>query len=78
MAIEKGRRRLQLSAVPPLAELLEWTFEELIVGEKLERPGKRGPISRLQRQFEEVRRLPKPDQRFISKMIETAISQAEG
>ena len=77
VAIEKGRRRLQLSAAPALIETLQWTLEDLVLGEKLKRPGKRGPVSRLQRQFEEIRRLPKTEQRFISKMIDTAIAQAD-
>ena len=38
-------------------------------------PAKRGPKPKLQQQLEELSRLPKPKQRFISEMIDTVLAQ---
>jgi hypothetical protein len=37
---------------------------------------KRGPDSKLQQQIEQIRQLPKTQQTFVSKMLETVIQQA--
>ena len=55
--------------VAPLARALGVTLEEVLGVE----PGgarKRGPKSRLERQFEAIRQLPKSRQQFIGKLLD--------
>ena len=72
-AYEVGRRRIQVSALPTVAKLLGVALEELI-GEE-QKPGKRGPAPKLQRQIERIQELPKPKQRFVMEMLETVLAQ---
>ena len=73
-AYEVGRRRMAVSALPTIAKLLGVALEELI-GEP-PKPGKRGPAPKLQQQMERINQLPKAQQKFVIKMIETVLSQA--
>jgi transcriptional regulator with XRE-family HTH domain len=72
-SFEKGRRRVPASALPELSRILGVSVENLIGAEP--GPAKRGPKPRLQQQLEELSRLPKPKQRFISEMIDTVLQQ---
>ncbi|MCU7925717.1 MAG: hypothetical protein KZQ97_04655 [Candidatus Thiodiazotropha sp. (ex Dulcina madagascariensis)] len=38
---------------------------------------KRGPVPKLQRQIEQVTRLPKAKQKFVSEMLDTVIQQQQ-
>jgi hypothetical protein len=38
--------------------------------------GKRGPAPKLQHQLEQVSRLPKAQQKFVSQMLDTVLQQA--
>jgi transcriptional regulator with XRE-family HTH domain len=71
---EIGRRRIPVSTLPRLARTLGISVEALI-GEQ-EAPAKRGPTPKLQRHMERISELPKPQQRFLLQMIETALAQA--
>ncbi|MDM8011801.1 MAG: hypothetical protein QUV08_12650 [Parasphingorhabdus sp.] len=65
--------------LPVLSELLDLSFNELLVGEALARtPGKRGRTSRLQQQIDAVAQLPKAEQRFVSKMLDNLLAQHQG
>lgn len=78
-AFEKGSRRLPLSVVPALLNELGVSFEELMEIEKpVRRQRKRGPPSQLEQQLERISKLPRSEQRFVTKMIEAALLQAEG
>ena len=41
-------------------------------------PGKRGPASRLEQQLDAVTRLPKGEQRFVSKMLDNVLGPGMG
>ncbi|MBF0548704.1 MAG: helix-turn-helix domain-containing protein [Candidatus Riflebacteria bacterium] len=65
---EREARGLPPNLLKPLAELLGVSAEE-ILGINEEKASKRGPKSRLERQFEEIQKLPRPKQEFISKLL---------
>lgn len=76
---EVGRVGVGAAMLPILSELLDLSFDELLVGEALARtPGKRGPASRLQQQIDAVAQLPKAEQRFVSKMLDNLLAQHQG
>ncbi len=74
-SFEIGRRRIPVSALPLLASMLGTTMEALI-GLPAPRSGKRGPAPRLQQQLEQVSRLPKAQQKFVSQMLDSVLQQA--
>lgn len=73
---EGGRLRLVASIIPAIAQAIGTTVMELM-GEAtvLEVKSKRGPKSKLEQQIEQVRKLPRSKQKFISEMLETMIQQ---
>jgi len=74
---EVGRRRIQVDSLPPLAEVLGVSVEELIgLPQRLNR-NKRGPAPRWQRQIEVIDQLPRPQQQLIVKMLDAMIAQAQ-
>lgn len=73
---EAGRLRLLAGALPKLAEHLGVTVEELVGHRPKRSAGKRGPAPKLQQQLEQLGRLPKAKQRFVSEMIDSVIAQA--
>jgi predicted transcriptional regulator len=74
-AYEVGRRRIPVSALPVVAQLLEVSLEELF-GASHRKTGKRGPASQLERSIERVALLPKTKQRFVLEMIDTVLAQS--
>lgn len=72
-AYEVGRRRVPVSALPEIAKLLGVSVEELI-GEET-KPGKRGPVPKLQQQMERITHLPKTQQRFVMQVLESVLGQ---
>lgn len=75
-AYEVGRRRMPISSLPTVARALGVSLEELF-GEKIQTRGKRGPVSRLEQQIEEISQLPKTQQRFVTQMLDTVLAQAK-
>jgi transcriptional regulator with XRE-family HTH domain len=73
-AYEVGRRRIQVSALPVVAQTLTVPLEELF-GETKRFAGKRGPVPRWQQQIEAIAQLPKAQQRFVSQMLDTVLAQ---
>ena len=73
---EIGRRRVPVSLLAPLAKALSIAPVELLDVEP--EPGKRGPLPKLQRQIEEVSRLPRAQQQFVSKFLDTVLQQRSG
>ena len=61
------------SVIPALADALGVTVEELI-GISSAKAGKRGPKSRLEKQLEDLRRLPKPDQELASQLLDRLLA----
>ena len=72
---EIGRRRIPLSQVAPLAEALGVSLAEL-VELKPSPNGKRGPTPKLQRQIEQVSKLSRSKQKFVTDFIDTVLQQA--
>jgi transcriptional regulator with XRE-family HTH domain len=75
-AYEVGRRRIQVSALPVIAQALGVGIEELV--SERPKPGKRGPAPKLQQQLEQLSRLPKAQQRLVSQLIDTVLQQHGG
>lgn len=73
---EAGRLRLLAGALPQLAEYLDTSVEALLGESKTRLRGKRGPAPRIQQQLEQLSRLPKAQQRFVSQMIDSVLAQA--
>jgi transcriptional regulator with XRE-family HTH domain len=74
-AFESGRRRISVTELPKLADLLGVSVEELL-GRKSE-PGQRGRPSLLEKQFQQASRLSKKQQQFVSKVLEAVLIQAQ-
>jgi transcriptional regulator with XRE-family HTH domain len=74
VSFEKGRRKVPASALPKLSKVLAVSVEALLGIEA--KPGKRGPAPKLLRQLEELQRLPRSKQRFVSEMLDTILQQA--
>jgi len=73
---EVGRIGVASAMLPKLAELLDLSFDELLVGQPSIRvPGKRGPASRLEQQIARVSQLPKAQQKFVMQMLDTVLAQ---
>ncbi len=75
-AYEVGRRRIPVSALPIVARILAISLDELF-GETKRQGNKRGPTPRWQQQIEEIAQLPKAQQRFVTQMLDTVLSQAQ-
>ena len=70
---EVGRRGVPVSIVPTLARALGSSVEAL-VGEKPTR-AKRGPAPKLQQQMERISGLPRTQQQFVMRMLDTVLAQ---
>ncbi|MEM5425738.1 helix-turn-helix domain-containing protein [Paraburkholderia ferrariae] len=73
---EGGRSRVPASMLPTLADLLMFTFDELLGSPAASPRTKRSSMSRLQRQIAAIEQLPKPKQQFVSQMLDTVLAQA--
>jgi transcriptional regulator with XRE-family HTH domain len=73
---EVGRVGVGAPMLPRLSELLDLSFDEMLLGQPSMRlPGKRGPASRLEQQLDAITRLPKAEQKFVSKMLDSVLAQ---
>ncbi|HEY6457989.1 MAG TPA: helix-turn-helix domain-containing protein [Steroidobacteraceae bacterium] len=72
---EGGKLRVAVALLPPLAQLLGLSVDELI-GTPAKRGGKRGPAPRLQQQIERLSMLPQAQQRLVMQMLDGVIAQA--
>ena len=73
-AYEVGRRRIQVSALPVIAQALGVTVEVLVAEDP--KPAKRGPAPKMQQQLERLQALPRAKQRMISEVLDSLIAQA--
>lgn len=73
---EVGRRRIPVSALPVVPHTLSVSLDELFGEAKPAARAKRGPAPQWQQQVEAVSQLPKSQQQFVARMIETVLSQA--
>lgn len=76
-AFEHGQRRLPVSLLPELALALGVSIEDLIAGNTTTRSGRRGPISKIDQQMEQIRRLPRARQKFVIDMLEGVLGNME-
>ena len=72
---ETDSENIPSSLIPLLADALGVTVED-ILGISNNKTAKRGPKSRLERQFEGVRRLPKKEQEFVSKFLDNVLNSS--
>ncbi|MGH6613393.1 helix-turn-helix domain-containing protein [Sphingomonas sp.] len=73
---EVARARIAASLLPRVAELLDLSLDELLVGRPTIRlPGKRGPASRIEQQIDAVTRLPKASQKAVWQLLDAMIAQ---
>lgn len=76
---EVARARIAADLLPQLADLLDVSLDELLVGQPTARiPGKRGPASRLEQQMDAITRLPKASQKALSQVLDAMIAQHAG
>lgn len=71
-AYEVGRRRIQVSALPVIAQALGVPVEGLLGDEKA--AGKRGPAPKLQQQMARITQLPRARQQFVMQVIESMLA----
>lgn len=75
---EVARARIAADLLPRLAEVLDLSLDEPLMGEPTVRiPGKRGPASRLEQQLDAITRLPKAKQKMVSELIDSVIVKTE-
>jgi transcriptional regulator with XRE-family HTH domain len=72
---EGGKVRVAVALLPPIAEILDISIDELI-GAPAKRAGKRGPAPQLQQKIERLTRLPKAQQRLVLQMLDGVLAQA--
>jgi len=72
---EGGKLRVAVALLPPLAQHLSVSVEDLI-GTATRRNGKRGPAPRFQQQIERLSTLPQSQQRLVMQMLDGVIAQA--
>lgn len=73
-AYEVGRRRIQVSALPVIAQALGVSVEELVSANV--KPSKRGPAPKIQQQLERLSQLPRARQRMVSEVLDSLLAQA--
>ncbi len=73
-AYEVGRRRIQVSALPVIAQALGVGIEDLVSANA--KPAKRGPAPKIQQQLERVSQLPRARQRMVSEVLDSLLAQA--
>jgi transcriptional regulator with XRE-family HTH domain len=78
---ERGKRRVPVSMLPALAKALGLPVDALIDDEAYAtlatpspRRTRKGPVSKLEQQFNAIAQLPKAEQRFVSKMLDNALA----
>lgn len=75
---EVARARIAADLLPRLADALDISLDELLMGQPTIRlPGKRGPASRLEQQLDAVTRLPKAKQKVVAELIDSVIVKAQ-
>jgi transcriptional regulator with XRE-family HTH domain len=73
-AYEVGRRRIQVSALPVIAQALGVAVEALLDDDS-KAAAKRGPVPKLQQQMDRITQLPRARQQFVMQVIESVLAQ---
>jgi len=67
-------RKIPASMLPKLSQVFAVSLETLLgIPQK---PAKRGPASKLQRQVEQISQLPRAKQKFVTEILDTVLQQA--
>jgi len=74
VSFEKARCKIPVPTLVVMAETFGVSLEELVGIEK--GPKKKRSLAKLERQMEQLARLPKAKQRFVSEMLDTVLQQA--
>ena len=74
---EGGTVRIPVETLAQLAQHLNTSVETLIGTPAARSTSKRGPAPKLQQQLEQVSRLPKAQQKFVSQMLDTVLQQTQ-
>ena len=72
---ETARRQIPAWRVPNLAKALDLALEDMMGVNGSTR--KRGPKSKLEKQLDEVRQLPRNEQVFVSQFLEKMLAKAQ-
>jgi len=73
---EAGKRRIPASLLPALSQILSVPVDELLgCDTPIPAKRKRGPVSQLQKQMEQIAKLPKTKQKNIKEMLDGLIQQ---
>jgi len=72
---EVGRRRIPVSALPLVARTLSVSLDELFGESEQRGRAKRGPAPKWEQQIEAISKLPRAQQRFVSQMLQTVLTQ---
>lgn len=71
---EGARLRVPASMLPQLAQLFGVAVDALVGQSTAQSRGKRGRVSALQQQFEQIEQLPKPKQKFVLEMLQAVLA----
>jgi transcriptional regulator with XRE-family HTH domain len=75
---ETGRARIAASLLPPLTDILDVSFDEILIGQPATRtPGRRGPPSQLAQQLDQLAQLPKARQKVVYDVLSAVLVQAQ-
>lgn len=75
-SFEKGRRRVPVSLLPVIAQVLETTPNALVAQDAPAahvKPKKRGPQKKIRQQLEQIETLPPPKQRAIAQVLDSML-----
>ena len=70
---EVGRRTVPVSLIPSLARALDTTAEE-ILGISSPKGKRKGPLSKLDMQIEQIKFLPRSNQKFVSTFLDQVLA----
>ena len=71
---ELGTRRVPSSLLVPLCQIFEVSLEQLLDAEPIKL--KPGPVAKLHKQVDQVSKLPRSKQKFVSDFIDTILQGA--
>jgi transcriptional regulator with XRE-family HTH domain len=73
---ESASRQIPAWRLPELAKALDMTLEELLGVNGAPHRSKRGPKSKIERQLDAVREMPRKEQQFVSQLLDKMLAQA--
>jgi transcriptional regulator with XRE-family HTH domain len=74
---EVGRPRVLVSALSTFARTFGVSLEELLGEESAVAAKKPGPAPKLQQQMERIQHLPRAQQRFVMRVLDTVLAQQD-